>query len=271
MLATASADYRMSSNSSGFAVDDYVDTSKTAGFSCYFWSGMAYYDITGMQSTTDYRNSSSGTMATWNYCQYASIPQNSHNVTKAFAFLTNMASTEVTPMTDGDVTLDDTEQNTEDKSVTIVQTSNVACAARPNETTKFVTTIVCDKEITAKGGAQLVSADWTSDPCTLKVTMKHDAGCPEIDASGMVAFMHNYPWVLGIVFVICGPVIGMRGRRMFPWMVASLAACITLFGLLLVFTVFGWMTETLGICLSIFFALAGGVGMFFFAKWSISF
>lgn len=117
MLATASADYRMSSNSSsssGIKVDDYVDTSKAAGFSCYFWSGMAYYDISDMQRDVgDYRNSSSGVLATWNYCQYADMPSNSYNVTKAFAFLTDMSSQKVTPMTDGDVSLDSNSQNSE--------------------------------------------------------------------------------------------------------------------------------------------------------------
>lgn len=101
--------------------------------------------------------------------------------------------------------------------------------------------------------------------------MKHAAGCPEIDASGMVAFMHNYPWVVGIIFVLAGPVIGMRGRRMFPWMVAVCAAIITFLGLLLCFTVFGWMEETTGMIISIISALLAAAGMCWFAKWSIRF
>lgn len=96
--------------------------------------------------------------------------------------------------------------------------------------------------------------------------MKHSAGCPEIDASGMVAFMHNYPWVLGIIFVLVGPVIGMAGTRILPWMIAILAGLFTCCGLLLVFTVFGWMEETLGIALSVVSALIAGGLMGWFIK-----
>lgn len=56
-----------------------------------------------------------------------------------------------------------------------------------------------------------------------------------------------------------GPIIGMLGKRWFPWVVATLVALMTCCGLLVLFTVFGWMEGTAGfwICLAVSIILAG--------------
>lgn len=89
--------------------------------------------------------------------------------------------------------------------------------------------------------------------------MAHAAGCPTVDASGFAKFIEDYPWVLGTIFILCGPIIGMLGKRWFPWVISSLVAVMGLCGLLIVFTVFGWMETTLGfwICLVVAILLAG--------------
>lgn len=81
--------------------------------------------------------------------------------------------------------------------------------------------------------------------------------------------MEEYPWVLGTIFILLGPIVGLLGKRWFPWVVASLAAIMTCCGLLVLFTVFGWMNETVGfwICLPVSFLLAGFV--FWLAKKAI--
>jgi hypothetical protein len=226
----------------------------------------AYYDLSALSNTAgDYYQGE----ATWNYCKFANIPSNSYGVEDTYAFLTQ--STGILPMAGDSLTFDDVWQNKTANSVSFEQESETICPNTTDTFTKFTSTIVCDPSITTQGGAVISSVDTTSDPCNLKVTVAHAAGCAEIDASGFAAFIEDYPWVLGTIFVIIGPIIGMVGKRWFPWVVASLAALVTACGLLMVFTVFGWMSATAGfwICLVVSFILAGVA--FYFTKKAIWF
>lgn len=99
------------------------------------------------------------------------------------------------------------------------------------------------------------------------MTVAHAAGCSTIDASGFTKFLTDYPWVMGAIFILFGPIIGMVGKRFFPWIVAILASVLVLLGFLILFSVIGWMEETLGFWLSIVSAaILAGLTMYFTKK-----
>jgi hypothetical protein len=83
-----------------------------------------------------------------------------------------------------------------------------------------------------------------------------------LDLSSIKDFITASKWILAIIFILTGPIIGMVGQRWFPWVVAIMAGFITSLVLLLVFTVFGWMGSTAGfwclLVLSIGLGVLGG-------------
>lgn len=130
----------------------------------------------------------------------------------------------------------------------------------------FTAEVQCDKSITGQGNAKVISADYTTDPCLFKVVVAHDAGCPTVDGSGFANFMDENPWILGIVMLVCGPVVAMCGKRFFPWVTAGIAAIFVGFGLLIFFSAFEWMSGTAGlvICLIVAIGLAAVAAYFVF-------
>jgi hypothetical protein len=91
------------------------------------------------------------------------------------------------------------------------------------------------------------------------VSIASAAGCPVVDLSGIKDFIIASKWILAIIFILCGPVIGMVGKRFFPWVVSIMAGCFATAALLLTFTVFGWMGSAAGFwCLLI---LSIGLGV----------
>lgn len=81
--------------------------------------------------------------------------------------------------------------------------------------------------------------------------------------------MEDYPWVLGIFYILTGPIIALFGKRWFPYVVGGSCAVCTFFLLLILFSVFGWMSETLGLVICLVVALALSVLVFWIVKRTI--
>ena len=67
--------------------------------------------------------------------------------------------------------------------------------------------------------------------------------------------MNGSPWVLGIIFIVVGPFLALKGVFFAEKVVPVLAGLFGALFLMLLFAEFGWMEETLGIVLSIISAL----------------
>jgi len=93
----------------------------------------------------------------------------------------------------------------------------------------------------------------------MNVVVEHAAGCSMIDLSGVHSFLLACKWVVGIIFIVSGPIIGMFGKRWFPWVVASGAAFLGFLCFLLFFTVVGWMASTAGFWCLMILSIALGV------------
>jgi len=149
--------------------------------------------------------------------------------------------------------------------------SSVDCPSRNATKTSFSSKIICNANITAQGEAKIDTADYTTDPCELKVVVEHNAGCPAIDLSPVKGFIEACKWIIGITFIIVGPVIGMLGKRWFPWVVAIFAGGCAWGMFCLLFLVFGWMDNSAGFWICLIVALGLAVGVSWLVKKAIWF
>ncbi len=76
----------------------------------------------------------------------------------------------------------------------------------------MTTNLQCDATNTVIGDAKIESVVNSSDGCSLTVTLSHAAGCPYLDASDEIAWIMDNMWVIGIVYIIAGPIIALFGQ-----------------------------------------------------------
>ena len=121
--------------------------------------------------------------------------------------------------------------------------------------------IMCDESITEKGAAQIVSADVDVNTCTYTVVLKHAAGCPtiDVDIEEYLGWIQENQWVIGIVYLIAGPLIALFGLKWFPYVTASLVAIFVIGLVMALGLAFGWMASTGGTVAVCLVALALGI------------
>lgn len=100
--------------------------------------------------------------------------------------------------------------------------------------------------------------------CKTGITVSHRSGCPVYSARGYVGFITNNPWIMGTIFVIGGFVLGLWGRKFFPYMVAATGAILGFTFLALICSAFGGYSSTVGsiICSIVCLVLAILFGIF---------
>lgn len=126
--------------------------------------------------------------------------------------------------------------------------------------------IFCDEALTT-------APQWTvtqDSECSYLVTTSHSAGCPviETDIETYKNFFKENQWLLGVIYLVAGPLIGLLGAEMFPWIMAILITLgISLF-LGAICLAFGFMETTLGFAISTIVVLGIGVliGVLVFRK-----
>ena len=117
----------------------------------------------------------------------------------------------------------------------------------------FTTEVLCDETVTGRGNAKIVSADDTH--CNTKIVVAHESGCPVGKIMSITKFMHDYPYVFGIILILFGPVVALYGRRFFPWVVGGIVSLCALLGILVFSSVVGLMSTTTNLIVSIVVAL----------------
>lgn len=126
---------------------------------------------------------------------------------------------------------------------------------------KFEATIICNANVTGQGNGKILIADYTTDPCTLKVIIEHQAGCPASDLSGFYTFFDEYPEVIGALIIPIGAFIALVGKKWTPFINTGVSgvsmAGITLF----LCYIFGWVLVSKGcLVVCLFLSIAVGVG-----------
>ena len=119
--------------------------------------------------------------------------------------------------------------------------------------------VVCDNLHTAKGEAEIVSTTYSD--CVYEVTLKHKAGCPTIglDTEQVGAWFEKNEWVLGIVYLITGPLIALFGVAWFPYAMATLVAVFVMGAIIAVCLALGWMATSTGTIVTLIVAPIVGI------------
>jgi hypothetical protein len=78
-----------------------------------------------------------------------------------------------------------------------------------------------------------------SDTCSPKLTFTHKSGCPVFEATSIVRYLSNNPWVLGLILIAFGVIVTPFGGKFFPWVLAFITGGVTFLVVLLLASVFG--------------------------------
>ena len=145
--------------------------------------------------------------------------------------------------------------------VSITRTSESVCRTEADGTEveyQFTTIVKCDASITGEGNGAIQSVD-SSDSCHPVVTMAHADGCYEYTANSLVRWLSENPTVLGIAFLLVGPIIAMCGKRWFPYIAAGIGAISMTSFIVLLAGIFGAFSSVVWGVLSVIVALAVGI------------
>ena len=112
--------------------------------------------------------------------------------------------------------LRDADGNT--NGVTFTQESSTTCKG---ETKYSMTTeLYCKEGVTNAGSVRSVTL---KDECEFVVVMDHKEGCPDVnvDVDKYMGWLEENEWVVGIIYVVVGPLIALFGTQLFPWVSRS--------------------------------------------------
>ena len=189
----------ISKDNSRFLADDGALPSE--GY-CQFWAMGKYFDISALEKTTEYNDEDK--QVYWNYCKYATKPQNTEWPDDVYPDVTYLPMTAFfnrysgpMPYTDDNPTVATkwATYNEEPSSVTFSIYSSTQCPGNPLKLTSMTTKVICNNDITNSGAAVLKSTDYLTDPCDLSIVLEHQAGCgsrsSEMDMTGLQTFLQS--------------------------------------------------------------------------------
>lgn len=102
----------------------------------------------------------------------------------------------------------------------------------------------------------MISVD--SSSCDVRVIVAHKAGCPAGQIMNLSKFIHDYPWIFGVIMILGGPFVLLFGRKFFPWVTAGVVSLFSLLAVLVFCGLVGFMNTNVGLAGSIVGALAVG-------------
>lgn len=216
----------------------------------------AFFSISKLENEKFYEAAVTGSTdkLQFNYCTYGIIDDDAFGLVVASDDSTTVVASKNVGWTTA-ATLEDTDgKNT---GVTFSQKSSTVCDGETKYTMR--TNLYCDATITAEGEAQVVSV--TKNGCEYVVELKHKAGCPtvDLDIDTYLGWLADNQWAVGIIYLILGPVVALRGLAWFPYVTASLMA-IFVIGIVLSFSLaMSWMVTTTGTIVTFCVALLLGI------------
>lgn len=131
--------------------------------------------------------------------------------------------------------------------ITFAQKSDSLCLAgaeaKDDINWSMRTNLYCDDAVSNAGGAVVNSVTMDAVKCEYLVSMNHSAGCPttNIDLEEAQAWIDENQWVIGIVYVVAGPLIALFGLKWFPYVTAAIAALFTMVLVTSFSLAMGWM------------------------------
>ena len=161
---------------------------------------------------------------------------------------------------------DESDGNDYADGIKITHDSNTKCT--DDENYSFVTNILCDDSITGEGNAVVESVIYdesaitgvaSDSPCVVTLTLKHDRGCPVLDAYRVKLFIQDHDWILGIASLGLGFFFGIFGLRYLRPISGTLIGIFTFCLFLFLSALFGFFSTVLGIVLTLTVATIAAV------------
>ena len=143
--------------------------------------------------------------------------------------------------------------------LTFTQTSDTVCSEETNFS--MTTKVFCSEDNLTQGAPQVESTVASKDGCETTVTLYHAAGCPVVnfDADVYTDWLYENQWVIGIIYLVAGPLIAGFGLQWFPYVTASLVAIFVIGITSSLSLALGWMATTTGTVITLVVALILGV------------
>jgi len=204
------------------------------------------FNISSLEkSETPYTMTLDGATITWNYCTYAADVGDS----KAYAIYTSGETvTDLAtygPSFSTITSLKDSAGSVNGLSMTQKSTSD--CIAAVEGTSEAVpytwtTSITCSED---EKNLQIGDVSWSANGCDYSVAYEGPAGCPTVSFEEELGFLRDNPWAVGVIYLIIGPLIALRGLKWFPYITATVTALFTM-GVVAAFSMTLGFTNTEG-------------------------
>jgi len=179
----------------------------------------------------------------WNFCAY--LPG-----TQVFAALVDD-----TPVTGWKATVDKVEGL--NKGIKTTRKNGSICGSEDHYS--FTTVVNCDSKIEGQGKARIDKVEG-ADTCDPIVYLSHAAGCIEFDPDDYSWFEENKIYFV-LLALIVGPITAFGGKRLFPYVAATVISLFTFFVVLIICSISGGFGTTLGLVLSILAALVFAIAV----------
>lgn len=244
-----------------------INLSDVQKASCYFYDDLTFFDLTSL--------STSEALVNGNYrisfCKPASVtdPDNSTNVIEFFAYDSknnkvyadsSLLSSSVEAVAD-----DDGERH-----IRFVKDSDTVCTS---DSTKNLTTtfeVLCDEEKTTLSNGD-VKVTENDDDCSITVQVSHSSGCAVFQATAIVEYLSENPYVFGAILIAFGVLATFFGGKFVDIVLGGVTGGLTFIVLLLLASLVGLLdafdtktdASTTDIVLAVFVFLGAGAAAYF--------
>ncbi len=208
---------------------------------CLLYDDLTVFDLRSLEKSDPYVVKSTPSLKdyTLNFCKPLSVKQGDKTVDTLAYTTKGLAgqSDEVRLTGTGSIAYTETVRSQEEDGdkTHILYRYNAGEKCGNDEVYQVTTEVFCDPEIT---GEPTITVDDTN-ACTPKITLTHKTGCPVFEATSIVRFMANHPYIMGILLLFFGGVVTFYGGKFFPWVLSTAVAGITFLVVLLLASVLG--------------------------------
>lgn len=195
--------------------------------SCNLYDDLAMYNLSPLQKDGGYLKNG----YRFNFCQLLNVTDED---TGALVY-TYAINREGKPMTHLQLpskveTLPTTEVPPEPTHVKVTYNSQIDCESSWVSDPiywKTVFEVFCDAEGSRRDVLTAANFTVTEQDCTLRISTRHRAGCPTVQALGIFKFFSENPHITGLLLIAMGTVANFFGGKFFPYICTGGSALIT--------------------------------------------
>ena len=212
-----------------------VDIEDYQKASCFVVDDLTFYDFLPLWRKEGYTNAGYKV----NFCKPFEVADPLDKTKTVHTFVYKQSSGDV--FTDGDLIIKDKETLEDEDGVrhlVYYMDTNKTCATNSSRIVETIFDIDCNED--GNRGDEMTDLKVNdTDPCALVVTGSHKAACPVFQATSIVEFLTNHPWIMGVALIVFGVVATFFGGKFFPYVLATVGGGMTFLVVLVLCSAFG--------------------------------